>query len=53
MGALAHPVGVRAQRLVRGFGAEITQKTALGFGIGCGARFDCGTILALRIFTAR
>ena len=53
MGALAHPVGVSAEREVGGLGAEVAEKIALGFGIGCGARFDCGTILALRIFTAR
>ena len=36
-----------------GFGAEFAQKVALGFGIGCGTRFDCRNILALRVFTAR
>ena len=53
MGAAAHPVGVGAERHVGGLGAEFAQEIALGFSIGGGARFGCGRILALRVFTAR
>ena len=53
MGALAHPVSVRTRRDVGRFGAEFAQEIALGFGIGGGARFGCGGILALRVFAAR
>ena len=53
MGALAHPVGIGAERHVSGLSAEFAQEIAFGFGIGGGARFGCGGILALRVFAAR
>jgi hypothetical protein len=53
VGAAAHPVGVRAEGDVGGPGAELAEKIALGFGIGRGARCDCGSILAQRIFATR
>src|ERR1700724_3349562 len=37
MGALAHPVGLRAETEQGGFGAELAEEVAFGLGFGGGA----------------